>query len=83
MHLSNLNLQVDQDFLASHNSSIVWTLVVSYAEVNVRVKDGGKKNEWIGEALQNIKLVDTFIECKILLGFLKTESSPPAGIPFL
>jgi hypothetical protein len=49
----------------------------------VRVKDGGKKNEWIGEALQNIKLVDTFIECKILLGFLKTESSPPAGIPFL
>jgi hypothetical protein len=43
MHPSNLNLQVDQDFLASHNSSIVWTLVVSYAKDNVRVKDGGKK----------------------------------------
>jgi hypothetical protein len=45
--------------LASHNFSSAQTLVASSVEVDVRVKDDGQEKEHIGEALQNIKPMDT------------------------
>jgi hypothetical protein len=58
MQSSNLNLQVDEDFLAFYNSSTTWTLVVSFTKVNVKVEDDGQEKKWIGEALWNIEPMD-------------------------
>jgi hypothetical protein len=54
MQSNNLNLQVDENFLAFHNSSTTWTSVVS----SVEVEDDGQEKEQIGEALWNIEPMD-------------------------
>jgi hypothetical protein len=42
---NKLNLQVDEDFLAFHNSSTPRTLVASSTKVDVKVKDDGQKKK--------------------------------------
>jgi hypothetical protein len=58
MQSSNLNLQVDEDFLAFCNFSTTWTLAVSSSEVDVKVENDGQEKERIGEALWNIEPMD-------------------------
>jgi len=58
MQSSNLNLQVDEDFLAFRNFSTTWTSIVSSSEVDVKVENDGQEKEWIGETLWNIEPVD-------------------------
>jgi hypothetical protein len=61
---NNLNLQVDEEFLASHKSYVTQTSITSFVEVDVKVKDDGQEKEWIGEALKNIKPMDTLSPLK-------------------
>jgi hypothetical protein len=62
---NNMNLQVDEDFLASLNSSTARTSIASSVKVDVRIEGDGQEEECIGEALQNIKHVDTLSPLKI------------------
>jgi len=62
---NNVNLQVDEYFLTSLNSSIAQTSIASFAEVDVRIEGDGQEEEYIDEALQNIKHVDTLSPLKI------------------
>jgi hypothetical protein len=64
MQPNKLNLQVDDDFLASRNSPIARTSISSSTQINVRVEDDGQKKERIGEALQNIEPMDTLSPLK-------------------
>ncbi len=43
--LNKLNLQVDEDFLASCNPSTARTLVASSTKVDVKVKDDGQEKK--------------------------------------
>ncbi len=61
---NKLTLQINEDFLASRNFSSDQTSVASSVEVDVRVKDDGQEKEHIGEALQNIKPMDTLSPLK-------------------
>lgn len=60
----NLNLQVDEEFLASRNSFVIQTSITSFIEVDVKVEDDGKEKEWIDEALRNIEPMDTMSPLK-------------------
>jgi hypothetical protein len=62
---NNVDLQLDEDFLASLNSSTAQTLITSFAKVDVKIEGDGQEEECIGEALQNIKHVDTLSPFKI------------------
>jgi hypothetical protein len=48
---SNVNLQVDEDLLASLNSSCAWTSITSSIDVVLKAKGDGQEKEHIGEAL--------------------------------
>jgi hypothetical protein len=50
--------------LASLNSSSVRTLITLSIKVDVRVKGDGQEEEHIGEALHNIKPLDTLSPLK-------------------
>ncbi len=59
VELNNVNLQVDEDFLASLNSSSVQTSIASFVDVALRGEGDGQEKEYIGDALQDIKPLDT------------------------
>jgi hypothetical protein len=42
---NNLNLQVDEDFLATHNFLATQTLLASFAAVDVKVEDDGQEKK--------------------------------------
>jgi hypothetical protein len=51
VELNNVNLQVDEDLLASMNFSGVWTLITSSTNATPRGKGDGQEKECISEAL--------------------------------
>ncbi|CAM6021690.1 unnamed protein product [Sphagnum balticum] len=57
--LSNVNLQVDENLLASLNSSRAQTSIASSVNVILRAEGDGQEKECIGEALQDIEPLDT------------------------
>jgi hypothetical protein len=50
----NVNLQVDEEFLAFLNTSITRISLTSFTKVTVKVEGDAQNEEHIGEALQNI-----------------------------
>ncbi len=54
-----MNLQVDEDLLASLNSLGVWTSITSSINATLRCEGDGQEKEHIGEALRNIELFNT------------------------
>jgi hypothetical protein len=54
-----VNLQVDENLLASLNSSSVWTSITSSIDATLRGEGDGQEKEHIGEALRNIEPFDT------------------------
>ncbi len=52
--LSNVNLQVDENLLASLNSSCAWTSNTSSVNATLRDEGDGQEKECIGEALRDI-----------------------------
>jgi len=59
VELNNVNLQVDENLLASLNFLSAQTSIASFGNVILRVEGDEQEKEHIGEALQNIKLLDT------------------------
>jgi hypothetical protein len=57
--LSNVNLQVDEDLLASLNSLGVRTSIASFIDAVLRGEGDGQEKERISEALRNIEPLDT------------------------
>jgi hypothetical protein len=56
---NNVNLQVDENFIASLNSSSVQTSIASFIDVALRGKSDGQEKELIGDTLRDIKPLDT------------------------
>ncbi len=59
VELIDVNLQVDEDLLAFLNSLGAWTSITSSINVVLKAKGDGQEKERIGEALQDIKPLDT------------------------
>lgn len=54
-----MNLQVDEDLLASMNSSGVWTSIASFVDVVPRGGGDWQEKKCIGEVVRDIKPLDT------------------------
>ncbi len=54
-----MNLQVDEDLLASMYSLSVWTSITSSIDVVLKGKGDGQEKKHIGEALRDIEPLDT------------------------
>jgi hypothetical protein len=57
--LNNVNLQLDENLLASLNSLGARTSIASSINVILRVEGDGQEKEHIGEALRDIQPLDT------------------------